>query len=251
MHGRCLSGRYRRFCCPTGDFAAHWAILLPTAGAVAVRALFTGDSQAPFWTVADSAMRLVYANSRSTVALLLGILVVYSYLFWASRKVLQRLDLESLLEPHRLTGKARLLTVATLELKDVLGERRWFPPPPTYLERRVRRHGSTDLLMDGITATSDAWARGRGVAITGPAGMGKTRLVYEAAKGLPPQTIVLLPLRGEIKNLNKSCRYLRRRLALLVFDDINEYAASSTPQRSKAPLAVQLVMGGNRCRYLY
>ena len=101
---------------------------------------------------------------------------------------------------------------------------------PAFLPRRLRRlenSNDSECCVAGAIPSllPGEGQRGRRVAFIGPAAMGKTRLVHELIRQLPPDTIVFAPS-SNLGNLGDaflrlSTRYLRGRSCVLVYDDLN------------------------------
>ena len=105
-----------------------------------------------------------------------------------------------------------------------------------FLPRRLRRfndrNASASLMEDSIPSllpTRDGDARR--VAIIGVAGMGKTRLIHQLIRQLPPETMVFAPsrsLKGRTDaELRRATRFLRKKECVLVFDDLNFYVGNN------------------------
>ena len=105
-------------------------------------------------------------------------------------------------------------------------------PASAFLPRRLRRfqdpNASESWVADAIPSLLPREGRrGRRVALVGTASMGKTRLVHEMIRQLPPETTVFAPSRN-LRNLSDAdlkhaTRYLGGRPCVLVFDDLNFY----------------------------
>ena len=105
-------------------------------------------------------------------------------------------------------------------------------PPPAFLPRRLRRFQDTNpsefWAADAIPPLLPREGRhDRRIALVGAASMGKTRLVHELVRHIPPETIVFAPSRN-LRNLSDAdlrhaTRYLGGRSCVLVFDDLNFY----------------------------
>ena len=101
-----------------------------------------------------------------------------------------------------------------------------------FLPRRLRRFESLgDCIFCVAIAIPSLLPRedrqGRRVALIGAAAMGKTRLVHELVRQLPPDTIVFAPSRnlGSLQDasLRLSTRFLSGKSCVLVYDDLNFY----------------------------
>lgn len=101
-----------------------------------------------------------------------------------------------------------------------------------FLPRRLRRfESSNDSVFCVAVAIPSLLPRkgphGRRVALIGAATMGKTRLVHELVRQLPPDTIVFAPSRnlGSLRDasLRLSTRFLSGKSCVLVYDDLNFY----------------------------
>ena len=87
---------------------------------------------------------------------------------------------------------------------------------------------------------------GRRVAFIGPAAMGKTRLLHELIRQLPPETIVFAPSRSlgglSDASLRLSTRYLRGRSCVLVYDDLNFYVGRTDVAELEQVVAEQAII---------
>ncbi len=115
---------------------------------------------------------------------------------------------------------------------DLLWNPRQVGPPSAFLPRHLRRFGKPDAatssMADAIPSLlPEEGQSGRRVAIIGAAAMGKTRLVHELIRQLPPETIIFAPSQN-LRDLGDAAlrhatRYLGGRSCVLVFDDLNFY----------------------------
>ena len=119
---------------------------------------------------------------------------------------------------------------------DLLQNPRQVGSAPVFLPRRLRRfedpNASESWVAEAIPSLLPREGRhGRRVALVGPAAMGKTRLVHELIRQLPPETIVFAPSRniGDLNDadLKHATRYLSGRSCVLVFDDLNFYVGQT------------------------
>ena len=119
-----------------------------------------------------------------------------------------------------------------LKPDDLVRDPRQVGPTSAFLSRRLRRFETPDASESSVahaipSLLPGAGRRGRRVAIIGAAAMGKTRLVHELIRQLPPETMVFAPNRnlGNLSDadLKHATRYLSGRSCVLVFDDLNFY----------------------------
>ena len=115
---------------------------------------------------------------------------------------------------------------------DLLWNPRQVGPPSAFLPRNLRRFGKPDAAISSMadaipSLLPEEGQPGRRVAIIGAAAMGKTRLVHELIRQLPPETIIFAP-GHDLRDLGDAAlrhatRYLGGRPCVLVFDDLNFY----------------------------
>ena len=102
----------------------------------------------------------------------------------------------------------------------------------TFLPRRLRRfespnHGEFSVAGAIPSLLPGKGQSGRRVAFVGAAAMGKTRLVHQLVRELPPDTMVFAPSRnlGSLgdADLRRSTRFIGGKSCVLVYDDLNFY----------------------------
>ena len=168
-----------------------WGLGLLPLGAV-VKSALDAWSQGQ-----DLLAKLLQATSwfvhPASVALLFVILLLFFYLYWGEVGCSRSVRFLEICTPSEKISRTLVLTAADLVPNDLL--RRWSEKTPDFLKRRVRLFKvETDERtpeMDGVQAIIDCWKTNRPVAILGPGGMGKTRLVCEAIKVQSPTTLVI------------------------------------------------------------
>ena len=162
------------------------------------------------------------------IAIVIGLLL---YWLWARRDASAREALRYIALHGRIAMPA-----GDLAPDDLLQNPRQVGSAPVFLPRRLRRfedpNASESWVAEAIPSLLPREGRhGRRVALVGPAAMGKTRLVHELIRQLPPETIVFAPSRniGDLNDadLKHATRYLSGRSCVLVFDDLNFYVGQT------------------------
>ena len=153
---------------------------------------------------------------------------VLLYWWWARGDASAREELRQIALHGRIAMPA-----GDLKPDDLVRDPRQVGPASAFLPRRLRRFETPDASDSSVADAIPSLLPGAGrrVVIIGVAAMGKTRLVHELIRQLPPETIVFAPSHN-LRNLSdadlkRATRYLGGRPCVLVFDDLNFYVGQT------------------------
>ncbi len=164
------------------------------------------------------------------LVVILGITIgasVLCYWWWARSDASARDALRQIALHGRLP--CRLEALAS---DDLVRNPKQAGPASIFLPRRLRRFEDLNAteaeVADEIPSLLPGEGRrGRRIAFVGAAAMGKTRLVDELVRQLPPETIVFAPSRNladrSDADLKHATRYLGGKSCVLMLDDLNFY----------------------------